>query len=61
MLRRPTILPAPAFVLRLVLREMADALLLSSTRVEPARLRAEGYQFAHPELEDALRTILDRQ
>lgn len=59
-LRRPTILPAPAFALRLVLREMADALLLSSTRVEPARLRAEGFEFEHPELEDALRAILDR-
>jgi uncharacterized protein len=56
--RRPTLLPMPAFLARLVLGEMADALLLSSTRVEPARLLATGYRFRHPDLETALREIL---
>ncbi|HYN23987.1 MAG TPA: TIGR01777 family oxidoreductase, partial [Pyrinomonadaceae bacterium] len=37
-LSRPTIFPIPAFGARLVFGEMADALLLSSQRVEPMRL-----------------------
>ena len=58
-LNRPAVLPTPAFALRLALgREMADALLLGGARVEPARLKATGYQFAYPELEGALRHVL---
>lgn len=58
-LNRPAVLPMPAFALRLALgREMADALLLGGARVEPARLKATGYQFAYPELEGALRHVL---
>ena len=37
-LSRPTVMPMPAFAARLAFGEMADALLLSSTRVEPAYL-----------------------
>jgi len=58
-LGRPAILPMPAFAARLVFGEMADALLLSSQRVEPARLLASGYRFLHPDLEPALRHLLD--
>ncbi len=57
-LRRPTIFPAPAFALRLALGEMADALLLSSQRALPQRLKGLGYAFRHPELEPALRAVL---
>jgi uncharacterized protein (TIGR01777 family) len=57
-LGRPTLLPMPAFAARLALGEMADALLLSSARVEPARLLATGYRFRHPDLETALRSLL---
>ncbi len=57
-LGRPTLLPMPGFALRLALGEMADALLLSSARVEPARLQATGYQFKYPQLEGALRHLL---
>jgi uncharacterized protein (TIGR01777 family) len=52
---RPTIFPLPAFAARLMFGEMADETLLSSTRVEPARLKQSGYEFKHPKLEDALR------
>jgi uncharacterized protein (TIGR01777 family) len=45
----------PAFLLRLALGEMADALLLASRRMEPRRLAQAGYEFHHPELEAALR------
>ena len=59
-LRRPTILPLPAFGARLAFGEMADALLLASSRVHPARLRDGGFVFGYPGLEDALRHVLGR-
>lgn len=55
---RPTIFPLPAFVARLALGQMADEVLLASTRVEPARLRAAGFEFKQSELEMALRHVL---
>lgn len=57
-LSRPTIFPAPAFALRLAFGEMADALLLSSARVEPLRLKESGFVFQYPELNGALGHIL---
>jgi len=60
-LHRPALLPVPAFALRLALGEMADALLLSSARVEPARLLATGYRFRHPDLETAFRHLLRKK
>jgi len=57
-LGRPTLLAVPAIALRLALGEMADALLLSSSRVSPAVLPRCGYRFTHPELEGALRSLL---
>jgi uncharacterized protein len=56
--RRPG-LPIPAFVLRLLMGEMADALLLASRRIEPRKLLASGYRFRYPQLEDALRHELE--
>lgn len=57
-LRRPALFPAPAFALRLLLGEMADALLLSSQRVLPAQLHKLNYAFIHPALPEALTAIL---
>lgn len=57
-LGRPTFLPLPAFMARLALGEMADALLLSSARAIPARLRASGYTWRHGDLDGALRAAL---
>lgn len=59
-LNRPTVFPLPAPAARLVLGEVADALLLSSMRVEPAKLEETGYEFRYPELEGALRHLLGR-
>ena len=59
-LRRPTVAAMPAFAARIVFGEMADALLLSSQRVEPKRLLASGYRFRYPDLEPALRHLLGR-
>ena len=57
-LSRPTVFSMPAFMARLLLGEMADALLLSSQRIEPAKLISSGYTFRRPNLEDTLRRIL---
>lgn len=59
-LRRPTIFPMPAWAARLAFGEMADALLLASTRVQPKRLQSTGYPFRFPNLESALRYLLGR-
>jgi uncharacterized protein (TIGR01777 family) len=59
-LHRPALFPAPAFALRLALGEMADALLLSSQRIKPAKLEQSGYRFAHPELPAALAEIFHK-
>jgi len=57
-LRRPTILSLPAFVARLALGKMADALLLSSSRVVPRRLQAAGYPYIYGTLDRALEAAL---
>lgn len=59
-LNRPTFVPLPAPAARIALGEVADALLLASQRVKPAKLEATGYQFRYPELEGALRHLLGR-
>jgi uncharacterized protein len=53
-LHRPAFFAVPAFALRIALGEMADALLLSSQRVQPAKLQAAGYRFRQENLEAAL-------
>lgn len=57
-LHRPAFFPVPAFALKLLLGELADEALLASARVEPAKLKASGFQFKQPTLESALRAML---
>ena len=59
-LGRPAVLPAPPPLLKLVLGEMADAMLFASQRVLPRRLEDSGYGFRHPDLEGAFRDLLRR-
>jgi len=56
-LGRPSWLRAPSFALRLVLGEMADALVLGGQRVLPAVAQQRGFVFRYPSLEPALRNI----
>ncbi len=56
---RPTIFPMPAFAAKLALGEMADALILASTRVVPEVALANSYQYVHPNLEAAMRGVLE--
>lgn len=58
-LARPAALPAPAPLLRLALGGVADALLLASAKVRPARLLEEGFSFRYPTLTHALDELLD--
>ncbi|MEN0111391.1 MAG: TIGR01777 family oxidoreductase, partial [Planctomycetota bacterium] len=57
-LGRPTIAPAPAFVLKAAMGEMAGPLLLEGARVTPKRLREAGFEFETPELPAALDAVL---
>ena len=57
-LGRPTLVPVPAFAVRLLLGEMGDELVLSGQRVLPQKLLALGFPFAHPDLESAIRWAL---
>jgi uncharacterized protein (TIGR01777 family) len=59
LLHRPSLVPAPAFALRIGLGEVADALLLASQRVMPGRALQAGYTFRYPTLENALAAILE--
>ncbi|HEX2098486.1 MAG TPA: TIGR01777 family oxidoreductase [Rubrobacteraceae bacterium] len=59
-LNRPTVFPLPAPIARLMLGQLADELLLASQRVEPAGLKESGYEYRYPELDGALRHLLER-
>lgn len=56
-LHRPAVAPAPAFALRLLLGEMADAVMLNGQRVLPAKATTNGFEFRYPDLDSALRAI----
>jgi NAD dependent epimerase/dehydratase family enzyme len=58
-LGRPSLLPTPAFAVRLAVGELASV-VLSSQRVIPAKALLLGYRFRFPELEGALRDVLRR-
>jgi uncharacterized protein (TIGR01777 family) len=57
-LKRPWWWPVPAFVLRILYGEMADALLLASEKVLPRRLLDAGFQFKYRTAEAALRDLV---
>ena len=56
-MHRPAVMPAPAFALRLMLGEMADALLLSGQRAVPRKAEGLGFTFRYAQLDDALGAI----
>jgi hypothetical protein len=60
-LKRPTVLPTPLPVLKLVYgAELVEHLLVAGQRVVPDVLQATGYSFVEPDLDGALRTALHR-
>lgn len=56
-LHRPALMPAPPFALRLLLGEMADALLLWGQRVVPEKAMRLGFTFKYARVDEALRAI----
>jgi uncharacterized protein (TIGR01777 family) len=59
-LRRPRWLPAPAWAIRLGLGEAGQRLLLDDMQVQPVRLAADGFEWRHRTVRDAIRAALDR-
>jgi uncharacterized protein len=61
-LRRPTVVPMPSFAARIAFGEMAEALLLCSSRVKPSRLATSRYRFSFTDLETTLcHLVLDME
>ena len=57
-LERPTVIPTPKFAVKLALGQMAEEMILSSHRIDPKRLREDGFSWEYPELQGALRASL---
>jgi uncharacterized protein len=60
-IKRPSWLNVPAFILKLVLREMADDLLLTSQKVYPVKLLEAGFQFKYLDLESTFKNLFDKK
>lgn len=60
LLKRPTLLPVPEFLLRATLGSERAAILTEGQRVIPKRTLESGYQFGYPDLTSALQEILAR-
>jgi uncharacterized protein len=58
-LKRPAFLPVPGFALKVLYGDMAE-IVITGQRAVPARLEELGYHFRYPELEAALRDVLNR-
>ncbi len=58
-LSRPTILPVPSFGIKMLFGEMGEKLLLEGARVLPKKLEGLGFDFEYPNLENALRHVLE--
>jgi uncharacterized protein len=56
-LRRPALMRAPGIAVKLMLGELADALLLGGQRVIPAKAQQLGFHFRYPEIDIAFRGI----
>jgi uncharacterized protein (TIGR01777 family) len=57
-LKRPSWVSVPSFVIKAAFGEMADELFLASQKVLPKRLSRAGFKFKYPDLQSALESIL---
>ncbi len=57
-LHRPTVLPVPAFAIKLLFGEMGETLLLQGTRVLPKKLADANFDFQFTNLEEAMKDVL---
>jgi uncharacterized protein len=61
LIKSKIMLPISQKLARMMLGELADSMIASSTLVVPKKLSLAGYRFINPDLEDALRLLLGRQ
>ncbi len=57
-LKRPALLPLPAFMIQLLMGEMGKELLLSGKKIVPAKMLMHGFKFEYEALDKALLDIL---
>jgi len=60
-LNRPAFIPLPAFVLKLLMGEMGEELLLSGHRAVPEKISNAGYSFIYENLEPALSAVINKK
>jgi uncharacterized protein (TIGR01777 family) len=58
-LHRPALMPVPAFAIKLVFGEMS-IVVLKGQRTVPQRLIDIGFQFSHPELQEAVKDVISK-
>ena len=56
-LKRPAVMPAPAFLIRLLMGEVGDV-FLASQRTVPQKLLSHGFSFQYPHINDAIRAVV---
>lgn len=59
-LHRPAVMHVPRLALRMKFGQLADEVLLTSTRAVPEKLIAAGFQFNHPNIGIALAALLKK-
>jgi NAD dependent epimerase/dehydratase family enzyme len=57
MMHRPSSLPLPGFILRVLLGEMST-IILDGQRISSKRLQQQGFAFQYPEIVSALKDLL---
>ncbi len=57
---RPSWLPVPGFIVKITIGELGD-ILLTGQRVLPEKALKAGYKFKHPDVDEALRAIFEKQ
>ena len=57
---KPSLFSIPALAAKALLGEMAQELILASTRAIPRKLLAAGYEFLYPDAQPALQQILHK-
>lgn len=60
-LNRPTFLPFPSFAVDTLFGEMGNEMLLESVRAVPTKLQQSGFQFLHPNIEQALNNAINEE
>jgi len=60
-LKRPSFVPLPGFMIKLMFGKMGQCLVLDGQEVYPERLLKSGFEFTHNDLESCIRHNLGRQ